>query len=493
MTMFRSTQGDSPLFSATRWRWLVIGAAVVIALLGPGAGAALGHNLDRGRGSNDHGNNGDHGNKGTVRVVNDDPGRSSGGDDEDAHVGCSFHIELRHFNGGQTGTWHVEAWPPTGNRSTVLSGTYRTDSKGQYRTPTTSLSDGHYKLFVDGRNKHGAKHKTFWVRCARALQGTGSLQINKVVSGTTAGFPGGTFTFRITCGTSSTAASIALGAGVTTGSTTVSGLAAGRSCSVTETASPNAGANASWGATVYSPASPVTIGGGSTVTVTVTNPRSVGTAQTGTLQITKVVGGNTAGFPGGTFSFTATCAGAPMAASITLASGVSVGSTTLSGLAGGTSCAVAETGTPAPGTGASWGAATYSPASIVTIVAGTTVSVTVTNPRSVAGAQTGSLQITKVVSGNTTAFPGGSFTFTATCGGTPVGAAITLGPGVTVGSTSIGGIAAGTSCAVIETGTPGPGAGYVWSSVTYGPANAIVTIVAGSTVTVVVTNLRSVI
>jgi len=53
-------------------------------------------------------------------------------------------------------------------------------------------------------------------------------------------------------------------------------------------------------------------------------------------------------------------------------------------LAGGTagaSCTVAETATPDPGTGHTWGAATYTPSATATIVGASTVDVTVTNLR----------------------------------------------------------------------------------------------------------------
>jgi hypothetical protein len=497
-----SAQGYVPTFRPRLMRaprWLLTALIIAFTLLGAAAGPVLGHGAGNG---NANGQKSDpHGNRGTVKVVNDDTAfrvRSNDDEGEDGAVGCSFHIQLSHFNAGQAGPWHIESWSPSGSRATVLGGTYLADSTGRYKSAViTSLANGHYKLFVGGRNSHNAKHKTFWVRCGLSAghgAGTGSLQIVKVVSGNAAGFAGGTFSFLATCGATSAAASITLAQGVTVGATTLSGLAAGSSCNVAETGTPAAGLNALWGAPTYSPSSAVSITGGSTVSVTVTNARSVMPPPVGPgdLQIIKIISGNTSGFPGGTFLFTATCAGTPIGAVIPVGAGVTVGSTTISGLAAGTTCVVVETGTAGAGTNASWGTAAYVPANgIVTIVAGSSVAVTVTDPRSVA-TQTGTLQITKIVSGNTSGFPGGTFNLTATCGGTQVATSITLASGVTTGSTSIPGIAAGFSCTVIETGVPSPGVGATWGAPAYSPVNAIVTIAAGSTITVTVTNTRSV-
>ena len=208
------------------------------------------------------------------------------------------------------------------------------------------------------------------------------------------------------------------------------------------------------------------------------------------LQIVKVVDGNTTGWAGGTFGFTATCGAAtPISASITLAAGATTGSTALPGLTAGTVCTVAETSTPAPGTNASWSGTTYSPAGgMATIVAGSTVSVTVTNTRAVTP---GSLQITKVVSGNLTDWAGGTFNFTVTCGASVTPASVSLAAGVATGSTTVNGLPAGASCTVAETTPlPDPGASHAWGAATYTPS-ATATIVAASTVGVTVTNPRT--
>lgn len=82
---------------------------------------------------------------------------------------CTFHVHFFFADQGQSGSWWIQSWPPTGDKTTVLSGNYLTDSNGEYRTPASpdvySLPNGHYKLFWQGRNDKNVKHKVFWVKC----------------------------------------------------------------------------------------------------------------------------------------------------------------------------------------------------------------------------------------------------------------------------------------------------------------------------------------
>src|SRR5215212_3206847 len=83
------------------------------------------------------------------------------------HV-CTFHLHALFFGANQTLSFAIRSWPPTGDRTTVLSGTIRTDGSGRGRAPATgaySLPNGHYKLFVTTATGQ-VKHKVFWVRCA---------------------------------------------------------------------------------------------------------------------------------------------------------------------------------------------------------------------------------------------------------------------------------------------------------------------------------------
>ncbi|MDR0342943.1 MAG: hypothetical protein LBI49_07430 [Nocardiopsaceae bacterium] len=81
------------------------------------------------------------------------------------HV-CHFYLDGFGFDAGQPVSWHIESWPPTGDRSTVSEGALAVDGNGNGHTPPMTLANGHYKLFWNFTPEHGAaKHKVFWVKC----------------------------------------------------------------------------------------------------------------------------------------------------------------------------------------------------------------------------------------------------------------------------------------------------------------------------------------
>ncbi len=132
--------------------WLTVAALLAYAIVGP---TTAGAHQDA------------PGNNGTVKI------HEGGTETEpivrnEPHV-CTFHLHFFFADAAQTGDWWIESWPPTGDGTVVLSGTYTTDANGEYRTPaapgTYSLPDGHYKLFWQGRNEQNVKHKVFWVEC----------------------------------------------------------------------------------------------------------------------------------------------------------------------------------------------------------------------------------------------------------------------------------------------------------------------------------------
>ena len=95
------------------------------------------------------------GNNGTVKIhdgatdnepiVNNEP-----------HV-CTFHLHFFFGDEVQAGNWWIQSWPPTGDGTTVLSGSYNATG-GEDVQPATgvfSLPDGHYKLFWDGATNPG--------------------------------------------------------------------------------------------------------------------------------------------------------------------------------------------------------------------------------------------------------------------------------------------------------------------------------------------------
>jgi hypothetical protein len=81
------------------------------------------------------------------------------------HV-CVFYLDAFGFDPGQSVSWQIKSWPPTGDRAVVDQGTLTLDSAGDGRTSDQALPDGHYKLFWTFAGEHGAaKQKVFWVSC----------------------------------------------------------------------------------------------------------------------------------------------------------------------------------------------------------------------------------------------------------------------------------------------------------------------------------------
>ena len=81
------------------------------------------------------------------------------------HV-CVFYLDAFGFDPGQSVSWQIKSWPPTGNRTVVDQGTLTLSSAGDGRTSDQALPNGHYKLFWTFAGEKGAaKHKVFWVSC----------------------------------------------------------------------------------------------------------------------------------------------------------------------------------------------------------------------------------------------------------------------------------------------------------------------------------------
>jgi hypothetical protein len=101
---------------------------------------------------------------------------------------------------------------------------------------------------------------------------------------------------------------------------------------------------------------------------------------TGSLVVTTTVAGNPAGFPGGSFGYTATCGTATYQLIVTVAPGQTGGtSNSITGLMPTSSCTVAQTGRPDPGTDASWSGAPA--AQTVGIISGQTAAAAMVNVR----------------------------------------------------------------------------------------------------------------
>src|SRR5215470_10574575 len=62
------------------------------------------------------------------------------------HV-CVFYLDAFGFDPGQSVSWQIKSWPPTGDRAVVASGALMLDSNGDGHTGDMTLQNGHYKLF----------------------------------------------------------------------------------------------------------------------------------------------------------------------------------------------------------------------------------------------------------------------------------------------------------------------------------------------------------
>jgi hypothetical protein len=89
------------------------------------------------------------------------------------HV-CVFYLDAFNFDSGQSVSWQIKSWPPTGSRSVVASGALMLGSDGNGHTADMSLQNGHYKLFWNFVGENGfAKQKVFWVTCPGQATGPG--------------------------------------------------------------------------------------------------------------------------------------------------------------------------------------------------------------------------------------------------------------------------------------------------------------------------------
>jgi hypothetical protein len=143
---------------------VVAGAALVttgitFALGAPGAGARP-VAAPPGHGKAPAAVNGDNG---TVKIHNSSTAVTDRRDEP--HV-CVFYLDAFGFDPGQSVSWQIKSWPPTGDRAVAGQGTLTLDSAGDGRTSDQALPNGHYKLFWTFAGEHGAaKQKVFWVSC----------------------------------------------------------------------------------------------------------------------------------------------------------------------------------------------------------------------------------------------------------------------------------------------------------------------------------------
>lgn len=311
----------------------------------------------------------------------------------------------------------------------------------------------------------------------------GSLQIVKNTSGPVAG-ASTTFTFDVSCTYPNDVPltftpSITVSGSPASGSVTIPNIPTGYTCTVTEQGPPTG-----WAATSIS--GPVVIAKDATVTVTALNTRTVGgfdlvkTTDWAPLAATdfSVEWACTAGTP-------ATAGYWSRAGSVTLtvpAGAMMSGTASITDIPTGASCTVTETSPPS-----GWVLDEITPSTFT--VGDTVTAVTVANTRLL-----GSLRLEKVLSGPV-AGAGTAFTFDVTCtlgglavpGLNPLPVVVTVDAGETAASSTVGGIPSGSVCSATE---QDPGA--AWSAGTVTPASVVIVPQGETTVSLSVTNTRTV-
>ncbi|QTR49968.1 DUF5979 domain-containing protein [Candidatus Thiothrix anitrata] len=199
---------------------------------------------------------------------------------------------------------------------------------------------------------------------------TGSLSVTKAVTGKPVGFTSPNFSVVVDCSVDSFDQTLTVADGATA---TINSIPTGTTCTVTEPTVPAAPAGYDYGTPVITPSGAQTIGNGTTIAVTVTNPL---TLKLGSLQLGKSVSGQPAGFTSPDYTLRVDCSDDSFDQDVLIKAAENK---TISNIPHGTTCTVTEPTQPTPPAGYSYGTAVITPAS-VTIAGDSTVSVSVLNP-----------------------------------------------------------------------------------------------------------------
>jgi hypothetical protein len=99
---------------------------------------------------------------GNVKVHDAASGVEANGTDNEPHV-CAFWLEFDFADTFEAGTWFIVSWAPTGDGSTVASGTYDTAGDGTDQSSVIVLPAGHYRAEWAATGQSSTNKKTFWV------------------------------------------------------------------------------------------------------------------------------------------------------------------------------------------------------------------------------------------------------------------------------------------------------------------------------------------
>ncbi len=279
----------------------------------------------------------------------------------------------------------------------------------------------------------------------------GYLKISKIFDAKTSGFAGN-FSISYNCGAGAVTVSLAAG-----GSTTAGPFNTGTSCTVSEPSTPTAPTGWTFGTPSVS-GSPATIVKGDAAAAVAVNVTNTITRDLGNFKITKTTSNPNGATLPAAFSGTYNC-GTGYTGNWSVANGASQ---TINNIPTGNSCTVSETA-PAPITGYTWGAVTYTPTSITISAKDGTFEIVVGNSIT---RDLGNFKITKTTTNPDSALLPAAFSGTYNCG-----AGYTGNWSVANGaSQTITNIPTGNSCSVSETAPAGI-PGYTWGAVTYTPTS----------------------
>ena len=104
---------------------------------------------------------------GTVKI-HDGTGEPAAEIKNEPKVGCPFFLHFFFSDSSHTGTWWIQSWPPTGDMTTVATGSYAAGGDGEDIVGPLSLDEGHYKLFWEDDESNLVKHKAFWTEACEA-------------------------------------------------------------------------------------------------------------------------------------------------------------------------------------------------------------------------------------------------------------------------------------------------------------------------------------
>lgn len=315
---------------------------------------------------------------------------------------------------------------------------------------------------------------------------TAALTINKQISGGP-GALSGTFNFAANCGVDGTFVGDVVLTGQNSGSVVVGGIPAGASCTVTESGVPVAPAGYTWGMTPADQQVAITAAGGGSVTFVNTlnaDPGSIAVSKNITGVAANLITSNLS-FP---FSVNCSTPTGSYAGTVTVNAGTLTGNTTVPNVpAGSSACAIVEGALPAAPAGYAWGTATYTQP-VGTLAAAGTLTGAISNPLT---ANPGSVVVTKNIAGVAASAISANLAFpiTISCS-TPVAnysGTVTVTTGTLTGSTTLTGIAAGsTACVVAEGSLPAAPTGYVWGAASY--VQPVGTVPAGGSLSATVNN-----